>query len=463
MRNPRILTLVATLVALVAMQGLALADYAFDFDAPDQGAISDVGIFGSFHTSITNTGSSDDVITITMVKYVPTAWNFGVSMCVDGLCYSPLYLEHTMDLASGELTYLDVDITPLDVGSGMVGITVTSQGNPGLSVTKEFTVVTTGLDVLLVAGDNDQGGDSWYHNALTNAGKTVGTWKRQEMGSMTNMEISGFPTVVWATGTVDGGLDSDDFAALAYYVQHGGNLFLSGQKLAYESCDPGSPYYSPSAKDWFNTILKTDYAGPENTAVTAAGPSGDLVTGGINFNLNGGSGANNNLNMNALTTLTGGTTSLRYNTANTAAVRTSYGTGKIFFCGFAYEGISFSGSRNGLMNQILAWFAGELSPVGDMVSPLLASVPYATPNPFNPQTSIRFEVGGSRDVSAEVVIYNLKGQSVRNLFQGAVSPGPQNMIWNGRGDDGQNLATGIYLARVQLEDQSETVKMTLVK
>ncbi len=72
-------------------------------------------------------------------------------------------------------------------------------------------------------------------------------------------------------------------------------------------------------------------------------------------------------------------------------------------------------------------------------------------------------VGGTLSVQAEVIIYNVKGQAVRNLLQGTVSPGPQNLVWDGRSNDGRTLATGIYMARVRLADESKTVKMTLVK
>ncbi len=459
----RILTFVASLVALVALQGLALADYALDFHVPDQGAITEVGVFGAFHTSITNTGSSDDTITITMVKNVPSGWIWGISMCVDGTCFAPTYQVHTMPLASGALTNLDVDITPLEIGEGTVTITVTSQGDPGLNITRDFTVVTPGLDVLLVAGDSGMGNDSFYRDSIVNSNKTAGTWKRQEMGTLTNEEISFFPSVVWEAGDQAGSLDSNDMGVLAYYVQHGGNLFLSGKNLAYESCDPGSPYYTVNSKSWFNSILKTDFASQETAAVSAAGPAGDPLTGSLDFNLSGGDGAGNNDSMNALTALSGSTATLLYNTTNTAATRTKYGTGMIFFCGFAFEGIDTAVHRDGLMSQVFAWFAGELTPVGDLVSPLMVSDLYVSPNPFNPQTSIRFDVLGSQDVTTKVVIYNLKGQAVRNLFQGSISPGPQNLIWNGRSDEGNHLATGVYLARVQLAGQSKTVKMTLVK
>ncbi len=463
MKASRISTLVILLVAMTTWQGLALADYALNFHVPDQGAVTDVFIQQAFHTSITNTGSSDDTITITMVKNVPADWIYGVSMCVDGECFSPTYLEHTMPLSAGELTNLDVDMTPFSIGEGSVTITVASHGDPGLSFSKVFTILTPGFDVLLVAGDEQMGSDVWYHDAISAAGKTVCTWQRQEMGSLSNEEISLFDNVVWESGTVDGGLTNDDLGTLTYYILHGGNLFLSGQNLAYDYCNTASPHYTPSTKSWFNTILKTDYASAEGPGDSASGVEGDMVTGDLSFNLYGGDGANNNTTMDALTTLSGGVATLQYGSGNTAANRCSYGSGKAFFCAFAFEGIDTEANRSDLMNQALLWFAGQITPVNDIVAPLLAKAPFATPNPFNPQTSIRFDVGGTETVPAEVTIFNLKGQIVRHLLKGTISPGPQNLVWNGRGNDGRNLATGIYMARVMIADQSKTVKMTLVK
>jgi hypothetical protein len=434
----------------------------FAFNAPDQGAVGEIGILQSFHTTLTNNSDSDDIYTVSMVKNAPEVWTG--TLCEGETCYPPFITEIDVELAAGNQTNLDIDLTPGDVGDGSLTITITSGNNPSQYDTKSFYVVTPGLDVLLVAGDNAMGGDSYYLDALSNAGKTVGTWPRQEAGSLSNLEINEFGTVVWLSGIADGGLVMDDFAALAYLVQHGGNLFLSGQNLAYESCDPASPHFSSSAKSWFNSILKTDYAGAEGLGDIAAGFDGDLVTDGLFFNLNGGDGANNNNTMDALTRLGDGVATLEYSSANLAAVRSYYGDGKTFFCGFAFEGIDTAANRNALMNQVMLWFDGLLvTPVGDVVAPLIASIPYATPNPFNPQTNIKFEVGGTQSVPAEVTIYNLKGQAVRNLMQGTVSPGPQNLVWDGRSDDGRSLATGIYMARVRLADQSKTVKMTLVK
>ncbi len=433
----------------------------FDFAASDHGAIADILELHAFHTTITNNSGLPDNYSVTMVKNATEPWTG--TMCAGELCYPPFITDIDIPLADGELINLDIDLTPGELGEGTLVITVTSDNNPAMSITRSFTVITPGLDVLLVAGDNDMGNDVWYRNALLADGQTVGTWKRQEMGALSNGDITSFNNVVWESGTVDGGLDVYDLAALAYYVQHGGNLFMSGQNLAWESCSTDSPYYTPSTKGWFNAILKTDYADDEFFAENASGPLGDLVTEGLSFNLFGGDGAGNNDSLDGLATVGEGIATLMYDTGGIAATRTFYGDGKTFFAGFAFEGIDTEANRNGFMAQVMAWFNNELTPVGDMVAPLLASIPYASPNPFNPQTSILFEVGGVNSVSGEVVIYNVKGQVVRNLFQGSVSPGPQSMVWNGRNNNGRNMSTGVYFAQVRLNDQSKTVKMTLVK
>ncbi|MCP4456336.1 MAG: hypothetical protein GY809_33180, partial [Planctomycetes bacterium] len=60
MKTPRILILLATLLAVTMSQGAALADYAFDFNAPVLEQEVEVGIIGAFDNILHNTGSDDD-------------------------------------------------------------------------------------------------------------------------------------------------------------------------------------------------------------------------------------------------------------------------------------------------------------------------------------------------------------------------------------------------------------------
>ncbi len=83
------------------------------------------------------------------------------------------------------------------------------------------------------------------------------------------------------------------------------------------------------------------------------------------------------------------------------------------------------------------------------------------PNPFNPVTSINFELERSTEVS--LVIYDIQGRVVSILEQGLVLPGTHQIKWNGTTDSGERLGTGIYFCRLQSENDSQTIKMVYLK
>ena len=89
------------------------------------------------------------------------------------------------------------------------------------------------------------------------------------------------------------------------------------------------------------------------------------------------------------------------------------------------------------------------------------------PNPFNPSTTIEFTLGapGSGGSAQRVVldIFNILGQNVNNLLDQYMPAGTHQVVWNGADSRGQSVATGIYLYRLQVGQESETKKMLLLK
>lgn len=83
------------------------------------------------------------------------------------------------------------------------------------------------------------------------------------------------------------------------------------------------------------------------------------------------------------------------------------------------------------------------------------------PNPFNPETTIRFATKEAGDV--RINIYNLKGQLVRNLVNDSRKAGFHRALWNGKDDNGRNVSSGIYLYRMETTGFSATRKMMLMK
>ncbi len=79
------------------------------------------------------------------------------------------------------------------------------------------------------------------------------------------------------------------------------------------------------------------------------------------------------------------------------------------------------------------------------------------PNPFNPTTTIRFDVAQSSVVSLKV--YNLLGQVVTTLVDGQnMSQGTYQVQWNAK-----DLASGIYLYQLEAGDVKVSRKMILLK
>ncbi len=83
------------------------------------------------------------------------------------------------------------------------------------------------------------------------------------------------------------------------------------------------------------------------------------------------------------------------------------------------------------------------------------------PNPFNPRTTIRFSLPAEGHV--ELVIYDAGGAHVATLLRSHIDEGDHEVPWTGRNDQGREMPAGVYVYRVNWQDESETGKMTLVR
>jgi len=85
------------------------------------------------------------------------------------------------------------------------------------------------------------------------------------------------------------------------------------------------------------------------------------------------------------------------------------------------------------------------------------------PNPFNSSTSICFTLPTNADV--ELSIFNLAGQQVATLVEGVREAGTYTVRWDGRDDEGRELASGVYLYRLRAGDgkQVTTRKLLLIR
>jgi hypothetical protein len=84
------------------------------------------------------------------------------------------------------------------------------------------------------------------------------------------------------------------------------------------------------------------------------------------------------------------------------------------------------------------------------------------PNPFNPETTIRFTTENTKK-NTELIIYNLKGQKVKTLIHEVLPAGEHSVIWNGRDSNGKGVGSGIYFYKLKAGDYQKVKKMILIK
>ena len=454
-RTAGIIALFTGAVLCAGAGSLPAAAAGLTFHAADRAAVAELGAVVSFPTTITNTGAGRDTFTVVISAEMDPQWVS--SLCEGALCYPPFIRMISVVLDPGQDTIMDVDITPLgEPGGGRVHVAVTSGVDPGQAADLDFAVVTPGLDALVVADDDGAGLESWYISALAAAGRSCAVWPRSWAGALGQLDLAGFGTVIWFTGPSTAGLESADLGTLAYSVQHGGRLLLSGQDVAWAGCDPASPAWSPATAAWFAGILGAGFAATAGGNDQVGGVIGDPVGNGWLGSLAGGTGAGGNSSPDAITA-NGGQASLVYGNGAVAAVRNFYGAGRSYFCGFGWENLATDGEREGLLNAVLAWF--DAPSAAPDTPPRLAVDLH--PNPFNPAVTIAWEL--PRPGPLRISVHDLAGRHLATLHDGPAPAGPGTVSWRGLAANGRALPSGVYLCRFEQNGEVTSRKVTLAR
>lgn len=83
------------------------------------------------------------------------------------------------------------------------------------------------------------------------------------------------------------------------------------------------------------------------------------------------------------------------------------------------------------------------------------------PNPFNQSTKIEFNLANSGFVSLN--IYDLLGRKIQTLVNQHLSWGYKSVLWDGKDNSGNDVASGIYFYRLKVGDFCQTKKLVLLK
>jgi len=169
---------------------------------------------------------------------------------------------------------------------------------------------------------------------------------------------------------------------------------------------------------------------------------------------------------------------LRYPNSQPAATRyaTKYSgfgpdSSRAVFMGFSFNAIDEGGERLRLLQKIVQTYFKETpcylaSAVEEQASE--SAVPRIrtelfqnAPNPFNPETTIRYAVAARGPVRIE--IFGVNGARVRTLVDLVQDAGVYTVRWNGTNDEGKPVGSGAYFYRLRAAGATDARKLILLK
>ncbi|UCF05503.1 MAG: T9SS type A sorting domain-containing protein [bacterium] len=114
-------------------------------------------------------------------------------------------------------------------------------------------------------------------------------------------------------------------------------------------------------------------------------------------------------------------------------------------------------ARSGPKYEIRSYLEGELG----ITPPASYMLGQNFPNPFNPATTIWYQVPAVSDVY--LTVFNVNGQRIRVLAQGVHNPGEYSVVWDGKDAHKREVSSGIYFYKLVAGDFTCTKKMVLIR
>jgi hypothetical protein len=93
--------------------------------------------------------------------------------------------------------------------------------------------------------------------------------------------------------------------------------------------------------------------------------------------------------------------------------------------------------------------------------PFLYALQNNYPNPFNPTTTVQYQIPENTQV--RLVVYDMLGQIVRTIVDEAQEAGYYSVEWDGRNNNGESVSSGVYIYRIQVGSFVTSKKMNFIK
>lgn len=295
--------------------------------------------------------------------------------------------------------------------------------------------------------------------------------------------IAGYSTIIWDVGDRSNStLTAQDQALLQSWAALAGrnrNLLLAGDNLALDLVVNGTGIPNFLSCTAGATYIRDGWEGaPQDTLqpIVVGAPGTKLAPDP--FPLDGGCPGLNQFDVLTPSVCAGGTGRnwLLYPNQLGAAVerRAALGAPGADSVRAVTAGFTFAAMLSPAQRNLFLWrtvheefeepycsIPTAVLPTPPSASAAAARLLGAAPNPFNPQTKIRFEL--SRGARVRLAIFDVNGSRVRTLLDAPRPAGHYEIGWDGRDEQGRSVATGMYFCRLEAGGASQARKLTLLR
>jgi hypothetical protein len=331
-------------------------------------------------------------------------------------------------------------------------------------------------------------------------GPTSGVSNGPGSRAKTKQLVDWYRAIVWDSGDLssitisDGTVNSDksnDCAMLINWFEqseHVCGLWVCGDNVAYDLNQLASAPALTLLSTWCGVdYVATSYfdetggrtgGGTVNPLITGAADAGIFVHGGVpdKFYAYGGCPVINRFDV--LEKTASGKYALSYPvhdaTNRYAAIASSQLNPGGYNVNTMWFGFSLQYIRDDVLSQpdrfemaknVFDWmqFVTNICCIGyaDAEIPSAFKLSQNFPNPFNPSTTIKFDMKEKGPVTLKV--YDVAGRLVRTLEDGVRDAGAYSILWDGRNNIGSEVASGIYFYKMETNGFIETRKMVMLR
>ncbi|HDR05541.1 MAG TPA: T9SS type A sorting domain-containing protein [Candidatus Marinimicrobia bacterium] len=282
--------------------------------------------------------------------------------------------------------------------------------------------------------------------------------------------LSDYEIVDWILGvesTADETFSNSEQDYVETFLDGGGKLFVSGSEIAWDLDYKGSS----ADKAFFANYLKAKYIAdaPNNQANThykAVGIEGLLFENAATIDFDNGTHGSYNVSYpDVLSGVNGGVPCLHYYNLSSSGAGIAYRgsfpqgetVGALVYLGFPFEAIYPESKRFEIMENVLDFFEDPTALPEKALLPQQFRLEQNFPNPFNPQTIIRWQSPWPGNTT--LIIYDARGKLVMRQASGFRQPGLYELFLNLG-----NFSSGVYFYQIQVGDfLSESKKMIRLK